>query len=79
MKKPNAATLQSKTYWPILKWFYNGKSVPVIPSLLLKKTFITNFKAKEKIFSDFFRKQGTPLASRSKILENQGYLTNSIK
>ena len=64
-------------YWSILKGFYNGKRVPVIPHLLVNNKLLTDFKAKANIFNDFFSKQCTPLANRSKLPENQVYLTNS--
>ena len=76
-KKPNDPTLRSKTYWSIIKGFYNGKRVPVIPPLLVNNKFVTDFKAKANIFNDFFSKQCTPLANGSKLPENQVYLTNS--
>ena len=76
-KKPNDPTLQSKTYWSIIKGFYNGKRVPVIPPLLVNNKFVTDFKVKANIFNDFFSKQCTPLANGSKLPENQVYLTNS--
>ena len=76
-KKFNDSTLQSKTYWSILKGFHNGKRVPVIPPLLVNNKFVTDFKAKANIFNDFFNKQCTPLANGSKLPENQVYLTNS--
>ena len=70
-------TLQSKTYWSILKGFYNGKRVSVIPPLLVNNKFLTDFKAKANIFNDFFSTQCTPLANDSKLPENWVYLTNS--
>ena len=76
-RKLNDPTLQSKTYWSILKGFYNGKRVPVIPPLLVKNKFVTDFKAKANIFNDIFSKQCTRPATRSKLPENQVYLTNS--
>ena len=69
--------LQWKTYGSILKGFYNGKRVPVIPPLLVNNKFATNFKAKANIFNDFFSKQCTPLANGIKLPKNQVYLTNS--
>ena len=56
-KKLNDLTLHSKTYWSILKGFYNGKRVPVFPPLLVNNKLVTDFKAKANIFNDFFSKQ----------------------
>ena len=77
LKKLNDPILQLKTYWSILKGFYNGKRVSVIPPLLVNKKLVTDFKTKANIFNDFFNKQCTPPANGSKLPENQVYLTNS--
>ena len=63
--------------WSILKGFYNGKRVPLVPPLLVNNKFVTDFKAKANIFNDFFSKQCTPLTNGRKLPENQAYLTNS--
>ena len=76
-KKFNGPTLLSKTYWSILKCFYNGKRVPVIPPLLVNNKFVTDFKAKANFFNDYFSKNCTPIANGSTLPENQVYLTNS--
>ena len=77
LKKLNDPILQLKTYWSILKGFYNGKRVSVIPPLLVNTKLVTDFKTKANIFNDFFSKQCTPPANGSKLPENQVYLTNS--
>ena len=69
-RKLNDPTLQSKTYWSILKGFYNGKRVPVIPPLLVNNKLVTDFKVKANIFNNLFSKQCTPLANRRKQPEN---------
>ena len=76
-KKLNDPTLQLRTYRSILKGFYNGKSVLLIPPLLVNNKFVTDFKAKANIFNDFFSKQCTPLANGSRLSENQVYLASS--
>ena len=47
-KKLNDPTLQSKTYWSILKGFYNGKRVPVIPPLLVNTNSRLISKSRKK-------------------------------
>ena len=42
--------LQAKTYWSILKTFYNGKKIPLIPPLLVRDKFVTNMKTKAVFF-----------------------------
>ena len=51
--------------------------MPVIPPLLVNNKFVMDFKAKLNIFNDFFSKQCTPVANRSKLPQNQVYFTNS--
>ena len=73
-KKPNDSTLPSKTYWSILKGFYNDKRVPVIPPLLISNKFMIDFKTKVVIFDLYFcfknfGKQCTPLANGNRELK----------
>ena len=44
----------AKTYWSILKTFYNGKKIPVIPPLLVNNKLVSNFKTKANHFNIFF-------------------------
>ena len=60
-----------KTYWSLLKTFYNGKKAPIIPSLLIDNKVISNFEAKANHFNIFFASQCTPLINNSKIPEKQ--------
>ena len=41
-----------KTCWSILKFFDNGRKVPVIPPLLINNEFISNFKTKANFSTD---------------------------
>ena len=66
----------SKTYWSLLKTFYNGKKVPIIPPLLIND-IISDFEAKANQLNNFFASQCTPLNNNSKIPENQTYKTNT--
>ena len=76
-KKLNNPLVQTKTYWSILKTFYNGKKILLIPPLLVNDKFVTDMKTKADIFNKFFAEQGTPLKSDSKIPINQIFLTQS--
>ena len=42
----NNPKTSAKTYWSILKIFYNRKKIPVIPPLLIKNKLVSNFKTK---------------------------------
>ena len=76
-KKLNNPLVQAKTYWSILKTFYNGKKIPLIPPLLVNNKFVTDIKTKADIFNKFFAEQCTPLKNDSKIPINQIFLTQS--
>ena len=74
--KLNDPMTNTKTYWSILKTFYNGKKVPVIPPLLINK-LILDFKVKANHFNHFFASQCIPLNNNSKLPENQTYVTST--
>ena len=75
--KLNNSKTSAKTYWSILKTFYNGKKIPVIPLLLIKNELVSNFKTKAKNFNIFFASQCTPLDNYSTIPGNQTYVTDN--
>ena len=56
----------TKTYWSILKTFYNGKKVPIISPLLINDKLISDFEVKANHFNNFFASQCTPLDDSSK-------------
>ena len=41
--KLNDPGMAPKTYWYILKWFVNGKKIPLIPPILVNEQLVTNF------------------------------------
>ena len=66
-----------KTYWSILKTFYNGKKIPVIPPLLINNKLVSNFKTKTNHFHIFFASHCTSLYNNSKIPGNHTYVTDN--
>ena len=77
-KKLNNPLLQAKTYWPILKSFYNEeKKIPIIPPLLVDNKIVTDIQTKANIFNKFFAEQCTPLTNDSVVPVNQFFLTQS--
>ena len=76
-KKLNNPLLQVKTYWSILKTFYNEKNIPLIPPLLVDNNFVTDIQTKANIFNTFFAVQCTPLNNSSVLPVNQMFLTQS--
>ena len=67
----------TKTSWPTLKTFYNGKRVPIIPALLINEKLISDFEVKANHFNNVFASQCTYLDNSSKISESQTYITNT--
>ena len=74
--KLNDPMTATKTYWSILKTFYNGKKVSIIPPLLINDKLISDFEVRANHFNDFFASQYTHL-DNSKISESQTYITNT--
>ena len=63
----NNPKTSAKTYWSILKIFYNGKKIPVIPPLLINNKLVSNFKTKANHLNAFFALHCTPFDNNSKI------------
>ena len=55
----------AKSYWSILKTFYNGKKIPFIPPILISNKLVSNFKKKAKHFNAFFASQCTQVSNNS--------------
>ena len=51
--KLNNPKTSAKAYWSVLKTFYNGKEVPVIPPVLIYNDIISDFKMKANHFHSF--------------------------
>ena len=64
-KRLNDPSKSAKSYWTILKTFYNKREIPLIPPLLVNNSFVTDFKEKANLFNEFFCKQCTPVANDS--------------
>ena len=54
--KLNNPSLSNKTFWSILKTFYNGKKVCIILPLFIDNKVVTGFQEKANIFNSFFCK-----------------------
>ena len=76
-KRLNNPLLQAKTYWSILKIFYNDKKIPIFPPLLIDDKFVTDIQTKANIFDKFFVDQCTPLKNGSVLPKSQIFLTQS--
>ena len=76
-KKLYNPLLQAKTYWSILKTFYNDKKIPLIPPLLVDDKHVTDIKKKANIFNEYFTEQCTLLKNSSVLPINQIFLPQS--
>ena len=66
-QKINDPKTSSKTYWSILKTFYNGKKVLLIPPLFINNKLEPDFKLKANFFNKFFADKCTPIQNNSVI------------
>ena len=71
----NNPLLQVKTYWSILKTFYNDKKIPPIPPLLIGKKFVADTGTKANFFNKFFAEQCTLLKICSVLPSSHEFLT----
>ena len=76
-KKLNNPLLQAKTYWSILKSFYNDRKVPLIPPLLKDDKFFTDIQENPNIFKRFFADKCQPSNNARDLPTNQIFLTQS--
>ena len=63
--KLNDPHTSDKPYCSRLKALYNGKSIPLIPPILINNKLISNFKKKADRFNPFFTSQCTPISNDS--------------
>ena len=75
--KLNNLNTSAKTYWSILKPFYNDTQVPLIPSLLVNNKIVSDFTKKANLFNDFFATQCTPLTNSSVLSSTISFKTRS--
>ena len=80
-KKLPYPTTSSKSYWSILKTFYNTKKVPIIPPILIENKLETDFLQKANYFNKFFASKCTHLSNSSSLpssldLEAEARLTS---
>ena len=76
-KNRHDETIQTKSYWTILKSFCDNKTIPFIPPLLINDKFATDIKTKANALNKFFTKQCTPLKNDSVFQTSQHSLTQS--
>ena len=72
-------TTSSKTYYglSILKTFYNGRKIPIIPPLLINDKLENDFKKKAHHFNVFFASKCTPLINNSVLPDSVNYISTA--
>ena len=65
-----------KTYWSILKSFYKGTNVLLIPPLLVNNKTASDFTEKTNLFNDFFASQCTLISNNSVLPSRKSFKTN---
>ena len=76
-QKLNDPSASSKSYWFILKRFYNGKKVPVIPPLLINNKLESDFEIKANYLNGFFVSKCSPLINNSAVRNSLQYLSTT--
>ena len=74
-QKLSDPSASSKTYWFILKRFYNGKKMPIIPPLLINNKMESEFKTKANYFNSFFTSKCTPFINNSTLPNSVQYVS----
>ena len=69
------STTSSKTYWSILKTFYNDRNISIIPPLLINDKLERDFKKKAHHFNVFLASKCTPLINNSVIPDLFDYIS----
>ena len=52
--KLNDPKPSAKTYWSILKSFYNNSKIPLIPPLLVNNKTVSDFTEKANLFNEYY-------------------------
>ena len=71
------STTSSKTYWSILKTFYNGRKIPIIPPLLINDKLETDFKKKAHHLNAFFASKCTPLINNCALPDSVDHISTA--
>ena len=56
-----------KNFWKILKTFYNGNKIPLIPPIIVNDKLVSDFEEKANHFNKLFASQCTPIDNNSQI------------
>ena len=75
--KRNNPNTSDKTYWSILKSFYDDTKVQLIPQLLVNNNIVSDFAKEANLFNDFFAAQCTPSMYSSVLPSTISFKTNS--
>ena len=71
------ASARSKSYWSILKRFYNGKKVPVISLIQTNNKLESHFEIKANYFNSFLASKCAPLINNSTVPNSLQYVSTT--
>ena len=63
----------SKILWKILKTFYNGKKIPLVPPIIVNDKYILHYKEKANHFNNIFTSQCIAVSNDFPILHSVVY------
>ena len=76
-KKLNNPSTRSRTSWSVLKSFYKGNNIPVIPPLLVNLVKLYQISQRKLTFSMFFfSSQCTPTSNNSALPSSKYFITD---
>ena len=75
--KLNDPQSSPKTFWKILKTFYNGNKIPLIPPIIVNNKLVSDYEEKANHFHKFFASQCTPINNDSQISDSVVFNTEA--
>ena len=75
--KLNDPQSSPKTFWKILKTFYNGNKIPLIPPIIVNDKLISDYQEKASHFNKFFASQCAPIGNDSQIPDSVVFNTEA--
>ena len=75
--KLNDPQSSPKTFWKILKTFYNGNKIPLIPPIIVNNKLVSDCDKKANHFNKFFATKCTPINTDSQIPDSVVFNTEA--
>ena len=75
--KLNDPQSSPKTFWKILKTFYNGNKIPLIPPIIVNNKLVSDYDEKANHFNKFFASKCIPINNDSQIPDSVVFNTEA--